>query len=136
MHRLAVLIMLVSGCPAPTPETPPPVPVDPEPATTTTIAEPPPAPLPTPEPATKPEEATGTRPDGSACDVGADCQSGICEGEGCDEEGGTCMSSQRMCTRDLVAYCGCDGKTFRNSGSCPGRRYEKKGPCPGDNPFP
>ena len=25
--------------------------------------------------------------------------------------------------------CGCDGKTFRTSGSCPGRTYAHKGAC-------
>ena len=39
------------------------------------------------------------------------------------------------CPTDLVAYCGCDGKTFRQSGSCPGNRYQRKGPCPGDSAF-
>lgn len=71
------------------------------------------------------------RPEGSACLAATDCQSGVCEGQGCgDDRPGTCAPAKRGCTKDLRAYCGCDGKTFRGSGSCPGRRYSTKGECP------
>lgn len=71
------------------------------------------------------------RPEGSACLAGTDCQSGVCEGQGCgDDRPGTCAAAKRGCTKDLRTYCGCDGKTFRGSGSCPGRRYSTKGECP------
>ena len=69
--------------------------------------------------------------DGGACLSSTDCTSGICEGEGCDTDSpGVCAPQQRGCTRDLRPYCGCDGQTFRTSGSCPGRRYAHKGACP------
>ena len=68
--------------------------------------------------------------DGGLCERGVECQSGICEGEGCTvNRKGTCMSRNRSCTRDLRAYCGCDGKTFRASGSCPARRFSSRQAC-------
>lgn len=73
------------------------------------------------------------RPAGSACLRPEDCESGICEGRGCsDDEPGTCMDRDRMCTRDSRQYCGCDGQTFRGSGSCPGARYAHEGECSAD----
>lgn len=67
------------------------------------------------------------------CTVDADCGEGmLCEGEGCDPGQGLCVPKARACTRDLRPYCGCDGKTFRSSGSCPGARFAHKGPCEGD----
>lgn len=70
------------------------------------------------------------RPDGAACLDGAECASGVCEGQGCDAGApGTCASARRPCTRDRRPYCGCDRKTFFGSGSCPGRRYAAKGEC-------
>jgi hypothetical protein len=53
----------------------------------------------------------------------------MCEGEGCGFNAGKCVRKDRMCTRDLVMYCGCNGKPFSSSGSCPGRVYKNKGPC-------
>ena len=71
--------------------------------------------------------------DGGACLAATDCQSGVCEGEGCgDDTPGVCVASNRACTRDLRPYCGCDGQTFRTSGSCPGRRYSSRTMCEGD----
>ena len=68
--------------------------------------------------------------DGGACERGDQCASGICEGQGCGGDSkGVCMSQNRRCTRDLRAYCGCDGQTFRASGSCPGRRYSARTAC-------
>jgi len=68
--------------------------------------------------------------DGASCLAGAECASGVCEGQGCgNDTPGTCMPAARRCTRDLRPYCGCDGKTFRTSGSCPGQRYAAKGEC-------
>ena len=70
------------------------------------------------------------KPDGAACLGNDECASGSCEGQGCgDDTPGTCMPKARRCTRDLRPYCGCDGKTFRTSGTCPGARYAKKGEC-------
>lgn len=76
-------------------------------------------------------EATG-------CLSDADCPAGgVCEGLGCgDDQPGTCAAPDRMCTRDSRPYCGCDGQTFRSSGSCPGRRYAAEGACEGDPATP
>ena len=68
-------------------------------------------------------------PDGASCNHANDCESGICEGQGCGSYQGVCVSAMRACTRDLRAYCGCDGQTFRSSSSCPGRRYQRPGRC-------
>ncbi|MCX4246707.1 hypothetical protein [Paraliomyxa miuraensis] len=73
---------------------------------------------------------TGAVADGSPCRTGSDCQSGVCEGEGCgDDQLGECKPATRACTRDFRAYCGCDGQVFRGSGSCPGQRYARRGEC-------
>ncbi|MFN3198307.1 MAG: hypothetical protein ACE366_07785 [Bradymonadia bacterium] len=66
---------------------------------------------------------------GTPCKTASECESGICEGEGCDGKGPVCAASGRMCTKDLRPYCGCDSKTFRTSGSCPGRPYAHRGEC-------
>jgi hypothetical protein len=66
---------------------------------------------------------------GSACSAAADCESGICEGEGCGAGQGVCAARQRSCTYDLRTYCGCDGTTFDASGSCPERRFSHRGAC-------
>jgi len=66
---------------------------------------------------------------GAACTSGGDCQSGVCEGEGCGAGAGVCAAAQRACTFDIQAYCGCDGATFDASGSCPERRYAHRGAC-------
>ncbi len=72
------------------------------------------------------------KPDGATCLTGGECASKVCEGQGCEATvPGTCAPAARACTRDLRAYCSCDGKTFRASGSCPGQRYASKGECPG-----
>lgn len=82
-----------------------------------------------------PPDGTGTDPtptlaaDGEPCTQHADCEGGVCEGEGCGAGQGMCASKDRMCTRDYVTYCGCDGNEFGGSGSCPGDRYAHKGPC-------
>lgn len=72
---------------------------------------------------------TGAVPEGGACAAASDCSSGVCEGKGCDGNGPVCVAQKRMCTKDLRAYCGCDGRTFRTSGSCPGRPYAERGAC-------
>ncbi len=67
---------------------------------------------------------------GAACVAATDCDSGVCEGEGCGADvPGHCADKRRMCTMDLQDYCGCDGATFSSSGSCPGRRYDHRGAC-------
>jgi hypothetical protein len=67
--------------------------------------------------------------DGEECAGHADCQSGVCEGVGCGDGVAMCVSAQRRCTADLRPYCGCDGVTFRASGTCPGRIHDYRGAC-------
>ncbi|MBI3073720.1 MAG: hypothetical protein HYY84_16540 [Deltaproteobacteria bacterium] len=63
------------------------------------------------------------------CATSRDCPRGqVCAGgEGCDAKW-TCQAS-RPCTKDLRAYCGCDGQTFRGSGSCPQKKFKHRGAC-------
>ncbi len=69
-------------------------------------------------------------PVGPRCDSDADCGDAmICEGVGCGSNEGRCVEKERMCTRDLAQYCGCDGRTFQGSGTCPGARFAYRGPC-------
>jgi hypothetical protein len=39
------------------------------------------------------------------------------------------VPEDRICTADVVEYCGCDGKTFVASSSCPGESFAKTGRC-------
>lgn len=126
--RILLLVML-TACPASPPrETRPPDPVHTPPTTTDpgAVQDVDPTPPSTPPP---PE---GKKADGMACLIGDECESGVCEGEGCGEsQPGRCMPRARGCTRDLRTYCGCDGKTFQASGSCPGRRFSARAACGG-----
>jgi hypothetical protein len=71
-----------------------------------------------------------TLPDGPPCQADADCGAGwVCEGVGCEPGEGRCVARDRICTRDLASYCGCDGRTFQASGTCAGARYAYRGPC-------
>jgi hypothetical protein len=92
----------------------------------------------TPSPSETPADDPGTTPapanDAKHCNTDADCGDGVCEGLGCGENEGVCAPKQRMCTRDLRTYCGCDGAEFRSSGSCPGKRFANEGPCAAANP--
>ena len=65
------------------------------------------------------------------CLSAEECGEGfVCEGEGCgDDTPGTCRPMSRPCTKDLQPYCGCDGETFRASGSCPNQRFASRGEC-------
>ena len=68
--------------------------------------------------------------DGAACFSGSECASTICEGASCDgQTPGTCAPEDRVCTADVVEYCGCDGKTFESSSGCPGESFANLGPC-------
>lgn len=85
------------------------------------------------QPPPPPPPGSGYQPGaalGAACDVNADCASGLCEGQGCGAGQGVCAATDRMCTMDAATYCGCDGKPFTASGSCPGRRFASRGECP------
>ena len=125
MIRSLLIALALAACPAspPPPTTVAPPPVEPTPT---------PTPIPTPTP-TAPEPTAGTTPkaDGASCLAADECQSGVCEGEGCGaDQPGTCAPKTRGCTRDLRPYCGCDGQTFRTSGSCPGKRFSARAACP------
>jgi hypothetical protein len=72
----------------------------------------------------------GARPGGERCLRGEECASGLCEGAGCDDRTpGRCAAVGRVCPRNHVPFCGCDGETFYQSSACPGRRYRHAGEC-------
>jgi hypothetical protein len=71
---------------------------------------------------------------GASCNTGADCASGVCEGEGCGAGQGVCAAEKRACTLDLRPYCGCDGVTFDASSTCPRRRFSQRGACAASSP--
>lgn len=122
LRHLALVAGVVGGVVAlaacPPSNTPQPVPPSPAPSPG---YEPPPSPPPEGMP------AIGA-PAGAPCLASSECASGACEGQGCDAPG-TCAPADRSCTKDLREYCGCDGATFRSSGSCPGARYARAGSC-------
>jgi len=89
---------------------------------------------PLPEPAPVEDQSAKAAPTpagvGAPCRVGTDCASGVCEGEGCDDNAlGMCTDELRMCTADIVDYCGCDGQTFQSSSACANQRFEHRGSC-------
>jgi len=90
------------------------------------------APAPTPPDEIAPAPVSfdpGSRQLGESCVDGSDCASGMCEGLGCGTPDGVCVDHTRRCKKDLRAYCGCDGETFRASSNCQGRRFAHGGPC-------
>lgn len=127
--RFAVIAILLAACSSPS--KPPPTPVEQAPvepvADASALEQSPPA----IDGGAAPAEPPALIADGGSCLSATECASGVCEGLGCtDDKPGTCAPAQRGCTRDLRAYCGCDGKTFKTSGSCPKRRYAAKDACP------
>jgi hypothetical protein len=130
MRLVVFAIALVAACSSPS-KPPTPTPVEPTPVEPTpTTPDPTPSSPPTVDAPLAPERPEPIA-DGGSCLANADCASGVCEGEGCfDETPGKCAPAQRGCTKDLRSYCGCDGKTFKGSGTCPRQRYEAKGACP------
>ena len=71
-------------------------------------------------------------PDGEACFESAECESGVCEGEGCGmNQPGRCMPATRACSPTEEEFCGCDGETFRAPADCPGQPYASRGACAG-----
>jgi hypothetical protein len=127
------LVALVAGCPAqntPQPMPPPEVPKEtyqppaPGPSPTPT-----PSPGPTPTPAPSKDDDLVLGADGDPCETAADCESSVCEGQGCGARQGVCAPARRACTKDAVSYCSCDGKSFIASGRCAGQRYQYKGEC-------
>lgn len=122
------LLALALACTGPDAATPAPVPAQ------AAAAEPePPSNPPTEQ---QPDQPQPDQPQPDTCLTDADCGAEqLCEGMGCDEDSpGACVDRNRVCTKDLRPYCGCDGQTFLASGSCPGARYQAAMPCPGDPP--
>ncbi|MCC6663828.1 MAG: hypothetical protein IT375_08795 [Polyangiaceae bacterium] len=78
-------------------------------------------------------EADATPPalaaEGSPCNSAGECESGICEGEGCDDSSGQCASKERSCGAKLGWYCGCDGTDFQARDGCPGQRFAYGARC-------
>jgi len=73
---------------------------------------------------------TGSAAPGDACDVDADCESGICQGQGCGPGQGVCSSLNPICKPALIELCDCSGETvWGGFGDCPGIRYEFAGAC-------
>jgi hypothetical protein len=120
---LACSLLVILGCPS-TASTPP----GPHPVANASAG----APSEPAEPEPEPDRGVAgpNLPTGPLCDSNADCSEGqVCEGAGCEPGQGRCVADERMCTRDLATYCGCDGKPFQSSGSCPGGRYAYRGDC-------
>jgi hypothetical protein len=131
---LIPLALALAGCAGPAgPSTQPPTPTETPPTTKDPGAvqdekplQPSPPPKPGPEIGSAGEPRPSSKPAGTPCLVGPECESGVCEGE---DRPGTCAPTQRACTKDLRQYCGCDGKTFGASGTCPGRRFFARARC-------
>ena len=148
---LTLALIFILGCageptetpaaPAETPEAPAAAPATEAPPAPEAPAEAPapevdPTEQPTTEPAPEPEPPSpsaasdGPQAAGGPCLAASDCQSGVCEGEGCGpDQPGVCAPEQRACTRDRRPFCGCDGQEFFGSSTCPGNRFQHKGPC-------
>ncbi len=98
-----------------------------------------------PPPSTNPADAPPPPPQapsprslaqGQACTASTQCGEGLtCAGEpGCGRPW-SCQPAH-PCTRDLVPFCGCDGRVFRSSSSCPGRPHRSRGVCANSTPPP
>jgi len=67
---------------------------------------------------------------GESCFDGSECESGVCEGEGCGtRQPGVCVAAGRVCKGPEERFCGCDGETFRAPRDCPGQPYARRGAC-------
>ena len=67
---------------------------------------------------------------GQPCFDGGECESGICEGEGCGtNQPGVCIGPGRACQGPEETFCGCDGEIFRAPRDCPGQPFAKRGKC-------
>ncbi|MBW2453915.1 MAG: hypothetical protein JRI68_05375 [Deltaproteobacteria bacterium] len=74
--------------------------------------------------------AAELRADGAGCSKGSECQSGICEGQGCEPDKGKCAPKERVCTGAKQQLCDCAGKTIAvDKASCPAVTYKYPGPC-------
>jgi hypothetical protein len=66
---------------------------------------------------------------GKTCTTSDECADGeLCAGPAGCGIAWTCVP-QRPCTRDLVIFCSCEGKTVQGSGSCPPEPYQHAGSC-------
>jgi hypothetical protein len=73
---------------------------------------------------------TEPQPDGQFCFKGADCKSGMCEGEGCgSRQPGVCSPKYRICDQEKKTYCVCDGTTKVLLSTCPDMRYRMARGC-------
>lgn len=111
------------------------------PSTPAAAPEPNEVPAPAPAPSAAETSAAETSAVATSADAGApeakrctsrnDCsEHERCAGPaGCDAAW-ACVP-EGPCTRDLVTFCGCNGKTFSSSSSCPSAPYRAKGPCGG-----
>lgn len=59
------------------------------------------------------------------CMAGAECAGG----DGCATPWTCRPATGRLCTDDVVPYCGCDGRTFYGSSSCPPSPFSRRGAC-------
>jgi hypothetical protein len=67
---------------------------------------------------------------GESCFDGNECESGVCEGEGCrTNQPGVCVAPGRVCKGPEESFCGCDGETFRAPHDCPGQPFARRGAC-------
>jgi hypothetical protein len=67
---------------------------------------------------------------GQACFDGSECESGVCEGEGCGtNQPGVCIGPGRVCKGPVELFCACDGENFRAPRDCPGQSFAKRGSC-------
>ena len=78
---------------------------------------------------------------GQPCLDGGECQSGVCEGQGCGvDQPGHCVAATRACHGAEQPFCGCNGETFNAPADCPGQPYMRRGACPppprGSTPAP
>ena len=126
--RSTALALLLAACGATSPEPlgPPPDQNEPEPIGGREVGGAPPS----AQDGAWEGESGSQAHEGDACITSADCPQGLmCFGpEGCDMPW-TCVTP-RVCTRDSVQYCTCDGEVVEGSGSCPPRAYSHRGACP------
>jgi hypothetical protein len=58
-------------------------------------------------------------PAGANCSTASECQSDVCEGEGCGEAQGKCADENKACTTDARAFAGVMAKRLRAAAAVP-----------------